>query len=93
MNMNRFSAVCSLRVVGNKEVNLLKTQHYPKKMVHAMLAGYVEHKQNKDNNNALFTVYAAEVLTKEESEAKIVAALRSVMMILDIPPMQDLCPC
>lgn len=51
-------------------------QRYPKAMVNAILAGFLEHEYNKQKEVAVSTVYAVEVFSKETDDKKIMAALR-----------------
>ena len=51
-------------------------QRYPKAMVNAILAGFLEYEYNKQKEVAVSTVYAVEVFSKETDDKKIMAALR-----------------
>ena len=51
-------------------------QRYPKEMVNAILAGFLEHEYNRQKEVAVSTVYAVEVFSKETDDKRIMAALR-----------------
>ena len=65
--------------VCNGEQNyepLLGKLEYPKQLVHAIVAGLLEYKDNVNMHEAIATVYAVEVFTKEADDAKIMQSLR-----------------
>ena len=51
-------------------------QHYPKKFVHAILAGFLERRMNENKERQIATVYAVEILSKETDDQKILVALK-----------------
>ena len=60
-------------------------QRYPRKLVHAILAGYLEYRENEKKKHVVSTVYAVEIFSKEKDPQRIMQAVKRCHENLEHP--------